>query len=323
MKFFCSITGYLGLKTCADDSVNLLESRFIQHLNNFGLSYATKEEFDFRFNIFKKKDQENDEINSNPANTFTVGHNMFSTWTDAEYKRLLGYRGPQKLTGDNFAPYQNATVPTEVDWRSQGAVNPVKNQGMCGSCWAFSAVAAIEGHTQIKYGTLYSLSEQQIVDCDTTCHGCHGGWQEYAMKYVQEKPLETETQYPYVGKDEACAYKYGNVVVQKIHEVTPNTSAALKAAIAQGPVSVTVEADTAVFQRYTSGILNSPDCGLLLDHAITAVGYGTEDGTEYYIVRNSWGAAWGEQGYIRIAAQETGAGVCGIQQVSVWPETFV
>ena len=149
-------------------------NKFAEHVAAYGLSFGTPEEYQFRQAIYERKDKENDEINADPENTFTVGHNMFSTWTDAEYKRLLGYRGPKNTT--EYVEQPAVDIPTDIDWRTRGAVNPVKNQGQCGSCWAFSATSAIEGHHFIQQGTLVSLAEQQLVDCDTTCYGCNGGW---------------------------------------------------------------------------------------------------------------------------------------------------
>jgi len=175
---FCTAAAFLGLNVCENSSpLTLVEKNFIMHLAEHGISYGTKEEYEFRFDIYKKKDAEYNMINSDPANTFTVGHNQFSTWTQDEYKRLLGYRGPQELPADTeFAVSENLSRPAAVDWRSQGKVNAVKNQGQCGSCWAFSATAAIEGAHAIKTGQLLNLSEQQIVDCDKTDGGCNGGW---------------------------------------------------------------------------------------------------------------------------------------------------
>jgi C1A family cysteine protease len=141
------------------------------------------------------------------------------------------------------------------------------------------------------------------------------------MNYAKDHAMAYESEYTYTAKDGSCKNPSGHVSVKTVHEVTAQSVQSLKDAIAQGPVSVTVEADRRVFQSYSSGVLDSWLCGTRLDHAITAVGYGTEDGKDYYLVRNSWGGSWGDQGYIKIAATSDGKGVCGIQQVSVWPET--
>lgn len=172
----------------------------------FGLSFATPEEYKFRLNLFAQKEAENTRINSNPSNTFTVGHNKFSTWTNMEYKKLLGYRGNQPSVRE--AALEVSDLPATVDWRQDGAVNPVKNQAMCGSCWAFSAIAAIEGHHFIQTGTLETFSEQELVDCDEKCFGCGGGLQSSAFDYLKTHFIQRSVDYPYIGKLGICNYNY-------------------------------------------------------------------------------------------------------------------
>jgi C1A family cysteine protease len=177
MHHFCTAIAFLGLQSehCNKKIVSSeVEQTFLEHMSNFGLSYGTKEEYKFRLDIFAKKDKENREINADPNNTFTVGHNQFSTYTDAEYKQLLGFRGVQPQ--NNVVELDTSNLADSVDWRTKGAVNPVKNQGQCGSCWTFSAIAAFEGHHFISTGKLESFAEQEIVDCDHTSYGCNGGW---------------------------------------------------------------------------------------------------------------------------------------------------
>jgi C1A family cysteine protease len=148
----------------------------MEHIAAHGISYGTQEEYLFRQDIFLRKDAENKVINADKTNTFTVGHNFMSTWTDAEYNKMLGYRAPLNATEIEVTELSTVDLPASVDWRTKGAVNPVKNQGQCGSCWAFSATCAIEGHHAIQQGQLISLAEQQLVDCDKSCYGCNGGW---------------------------------------------------------------------------------------------------------------------------------------------------
>jgi C1A family cysteine protease len=165
----------VGLNTISQESQSVeIQQAFIEHISTHGLTYGTQDEFDFRMSLYAKKDAEINEINAREEN-FTVGHNYMSTWTDMEYKKLLGYRGQ---AGEGVRNYVSlpAANDAEVDWRAKGAVNAVKNQAQCGSCWAFSATCAVEGAHFIKTGELISLSEQELVSCDTTCFGCNGGW---------------------------------------------------------------------------------------------------------------------------------------------------
>ena len=157
------------------DLITESEFKFFKYIAEFGKTYGTKAEYNFRLNLFAQKDAEIKEINAS-QDSFTVGHNMFSTWTDFEYKRLLGFKMPQGVEEPKAMYLDESNLTESIDWRAKGAVNPVKNQGQCGSCWAFSATAAIEGHHAIKTGKLLSLAEQQFVDCDTRSYGCNGGW---------------------------------------------------------------------------------------------------------------------------------------------------
>merc|ERR1712086_635963 len=141
-------------------SASSVNHKFLEHVAEHNLNFSTVQEFEFRQAIFTAKDAENDQINSNPENTFTVGHNFMSTWTDEEYKSILGYIAPTNATEIEPTILDAVFIPSSYDWRQKGAVNPVKNQGGCGSCWAFSATAAIEGHHKIQSGKLLSLAEQ-------------------------------------------------------------------------------------------------------------------------------------------------------------------
>jgi hypothetical protein len=311
----------LEMSGCAEYGLaaNVLNGHFNEHMMEHGLSYATKEEYNVRRNIFAEKDAFINEHNAQNG-SFFLGHNKFSTWTDAEYKAILGGREAHQEENVVILPETN---DDSVDWRSKGAVNPIKDQARCGSCWAFSAVCALEGAHQIKTGELISMSEQQVVSCDKVSQGCNGGWQHAAFTYFKKTADETESDYPYTSgggatgrcSPDASKEKY---FVDSYSNVQKNSVSQLKAAIAQQPVSVTIEADQLVFQLYKTGVMDSTSCGTNLDHAVAAVGYGSESGQDYYIVRNSWGTSWGDAGYIKIAAVE-GKGICGIQMDSLWP----
>ena len=177
------------------------EFKFIHHVANMNLSYATMEEFNARKAIFMDRDAAFEEHNANPEHTYTVGHNQFSTWTDYEMKRLLGYK-PIEAERE----YENGTPnAASVNWVTKGAVTPVKNQGSCGSCWSFSSTGAMEGAWKIKSGNLISLSEQELVDCDHNgSAGCNGGSMEGAFQWCQSNKTELESQYSYTAKNGTC-----------------------------------------------------------------------------------------------------------------------
>jgi C1A family cysteine protease len=252
----------------------------------------------------------------------TVGHNFMSDWTDAEKAKLLGYK-PAPKSGDSVFSSEESGSP--VDWRELGAVTAVKNQGQCGSCWAFSSTGALEGAHFVTTGDLVSLSEQQLVSCSTQNSGCNGGLMDYAFSYTRSNPLVTESQYPYTsswGRSGTCSTSMaaGGLVSASTYTDVRESSSSLKSALAIGPVAVAVEADKTPFMHYTGGIVTGSTCGTSLDHGVLAVGWGTESGQEYYIVKNSWGSSWGESGYIRIGVED-GAGVCGIQMSASYPTT--
>jgi len=255
--------------------------------------------------------------------TFKVGHNKFSHYSNYEYKRLLGRKSTniKKKNVEVTEILDVSDLPTSVDWRTKGAVNPVQDQADCGSCWAFSSVAAIEGSHAIKTGELLKLSEQQVLDCDTRSGGCYGGLEINAFEYAEENPLELEKDYPYDGAAWFCDAKKAKEIVgvASFKQIPDRSVSQLKASIAIGPTSVAVDATSKSWHLYQSGIFNDPSCGISLDHAVLAVGYGIEDDQEYVIIRNSWSADWGEEGYIRLAFGEDGDGMCGVLKESSRP----
>jgi C1A family cysteine protease len=254
---------------------------FMEHVANHGLSYGTIEEFNFRQNVWELLDAELHRINSTHEN-FTVGHNFMSTWTDAEKKRLNGYKG--SVVHPFVTETYEAPAEDEVNWVTAGGVTPVKNQGSCGSCWSFSTTGALEGANFISGGTLQSFSEQQLVDCSHDGNqGCNGGSMEIAFTYFETNDAILEENYPYTSgtTQKAGDCKYDDMEKTKVEvasyvRVDQDSTDSLKASIAKGPTSVAIEADKTVFQHYTSGIMDSIECGTSLDHGVLAVGYGSE-----------------------------------------------
>jgi len=201
-----------------------------------------------------------------------------------------------------------------IDWTTKGAVTPVKNQGQCGSCWAFSSTGGLEGQWEIATGSLQSISEQQLVDCSKNGGnaGCNGGLMDNSFEWYQTKAAATEGSYPYTGRDGSCKSSGWTTAVPEGgvtgHKDISNENALLDAVTNVGPISVAIEADQSSFQGYSGGVLTG-NCGTNLDHGVLAVGFGTESGTDYWKVKNSWGASWGMNGYILI---ERGDNKCGI-----------
>ncbi|XP_047311692.1 probable cysteine protease RD21B [Impatiens glandulifera] len=297
-----------------------------------GRIYNRLGEADHRFTIFKDNLLFVDGHNS-VNRTYKVGLNRFADLTNQEYSSLyLGLKSDarrrfvkSKVSSRRYAVSVGDVLPAAVDWRTTGAVAPVKNQGECGSCWAFSTVAAVEGINKITTGNLIVLSEQELVDCDRTYNaGCDGGLMDYAFDFITRNGgMDTEADYPYRAADGTCDSTRENAKVVSIdgyEDVPANDEKALQNAIAHQPVSVAISASGRPLQLYVSGVF-SGECGTELDHGVTAVGYGSEDGVDYWIVRNSWGEEWGEKGYFRLErnANGMGTGKCGIAMQASYP----
>lgn len=286
------------------------EHEFIKFVAQNNRRYATKEEYNARLQAFSVNHQFVQEFNKKSTKQ-TAEINHMGDWTREEYRQLLGYKAHMKTPATTFEEVPAGFVEaTNVDWRAKGAVTPVKDQGRCGSCWTFSSTGSLEGRHFQKTGVLSSFSEQQLVDCcrngTGSCwgsQGCEGGIMDEALTYTQTYDLALEADYPYTAQDGTCQASSiagaGYKNVQKT-DITPKNKKAFKYSIAQGPTSIAIEADQFAFQFYSGGILDS-GCGDRLDHGVLAVGYGSENGEDYAIVKNSWNTRWGDHGYIKIS----------------------
>ncbi|PWA46245.1 Cysteine peptidase, asparagine active site-containing protein [Artemisia annua] len=320
-----SIVGYTPEDlTCIDKVINLFESWVSKH----GKFYDSLEEKLHRLEIFKDNLKHIDETNKKVSN-YWLGLNEFADLSHEEFKnKFLGLKGelPEKReeSSEEFTYRDFVDLPKSVDWRKKGAVAPVKNQGSCGSCWAFSTVAAVEGINQIVTGNLTELSEQELIDCDTSFNnGCNGGLMDYAFSFiVRNGGLHKEEEYPYIMSEGTCDEKKDvseRVTISGYHDVPRNNENSFLKALANQPISVAIDASGRDFQFYSGGVFDG-HCGTDLDHGVAAVGYGTSKGVDYVTVRNSWGPKWGEKGYIRMK-RNTGKseGMCGLYKMASYP----
>ncbi|XP_066397489.1 senescence-specific cysteine protease SAG12-like [Miscanthus floridulus] len=321
--------------------------RFEQWMGRHGRLYADAGEKQRRLEVYRRNVELVESFNSMSNGGYKLADNKFADLTNEEFRaKMLGFGRPHGRAGHTTTPSTVACIgsglgqgyselPKSVDWREKGAVAPVKNQGECGSCWAFSAVAAIEGINQIKNGKLVSLSEQELVDCDTKAVGCAGGYMSWAFEFVMKNGgLTTERNYPYQGMNGACQtpkLKESAVSISGYVNVTASSETDLLRAAAAQPVSVAVDAGSFVWQLYGGGVFTGP-CTADLNHGVTVVGYGETQGGDtdgdgsgvpgqkYWIVKNSWGAEWGDAGYILVQREASVAsGLCGIALLPSYP----
>lgn len=290
-----------------------------------GRSYGTSSEEGLRKIIFTANLRYIQSENANPENTYRLAANKFADFSQAEFSKIyLGLKPKDKPTRNLTSTLENETLPLSVDRRTKGAVTPVKDQGQCGSCWTFSTTGSLEGGWFQKSGKLQAMSEQQLVDCDRKSdEGCNGGEMEDAFNYIKQKGIEVESTYPYKGVDKVCKYSKGKTIqglkVAGYTTVRAKSENALKAAIAKTTVAVSIDANKIML--YDSGFFNNKKCGHDLDHGVLGVGYGSEKGNDYWLIKNSWNEDWGEKGYIWFVRHDgTGKmGICGITEDNIYP----
>eukprot|EP00250_Pteridium_aquilinum_P002349 c12547_g1_i1 orf=297-1412(-) len=293
-----------------------------------------------RFHIFRENLMRIDAHNSKAeGSSFKLGLNRFADLTHEEFKesRLLGLKLPARKIGSIRRPshvhHKNPAIDTQklsesVDWRSLGAVTEVKDQGMCGSCWAFSATGAIEGANAVATGSLVSVSEQELVTCSSE-DGCNGGLMDEAFEWVLDNGgIATEERYPYEsysGSAGSCNTQLEvaekTVTIDGFADVEPYSEAALMEAVLKQPVSVAIEASAWDFQLYAEGVYNGTCSSDPYDinHGVLLVGYGSDNGVNYWIVKNSWGSSWGDAGFIRMIRNSSPFGICAIHSMSSYP----
>ncbi|KAJ3671766.1 hypothetical protein LUZ60_007845 [Juncus effusus] len=311
------------------------EAQFESFKSTYGKSYADEEEHSRRFKIFKanlRRAQRHQLLDP----TASHGMTKFADMTPAEFRKTYfglkkGARAKlrQVLESGEKAEFLDASdLPTEFDWRDKGAVTAVKDQGSCGSCWSFSASGALEGANYLANGNLVSLSEQQLVDCDQQCDsdnvcdaGCNGGLMTNAFEYLKSAGgLESEADYPYTGTDGTCAFKKSKIVakVKNYTTISTNEDQIMANLYKHGPLAIGINA--AFMQTYISGVSCPYICiRTYLDHGVLLVGWGSSGfaparlkNKPYWIIKNSWGSSWGEEGYYKICR---GYNACGVNNM--------
>jgi cathepsin L len=299
------------------------QSAFTQYLQKYQKSYA-HDEFQYRYRLFRTN---LDYINAfNAQNkSYTLAMNQFGDLANSEYRRIyLGVKLPKMHRVPSVHPTPKLNLPDSWDWRKQGAVTHVKNQEQCGSCWAFSTTGSTEGCHFITTQKLNALSEQNLVDCSTSegNQGCDGGLMTQAMDYIiSNGGIDTESSYPYTAEDGTCSYSASNsgATLKSYVNVNQGDENDLQAKTYTGPTSVAIDASQSSFQFYSSGVYYEPDCSSTqLDHGVLSIGWGADSGTDYWLVKNSWGTDWGQAGYIWMSRNKNNN--CGIATMATLPK---
>ncbi|XP_070286242.1 procathepsin L-like [Myotis yumanensis] len=327
---FFLIALYLGVASAAPKLDGSLEAQWHRWKATHRKLYGSNEE-GWRRRVWEKNmkmiDLHNQEYNLG-RQSFTLAMNAFGDMTKEEFTQVMNGHQNQKFKKRRVfrEPYVTEIPPT-VDWRKEGYVTPVKNQGHCGSCWAFSATGALEGQMFRKTGKLISLSEQNLVDCSQAQgnEGCNGGLMDNAFQYVKSNGgLDSEESYPYQATVGPCRYRPEDSVanVTGFVDVPGQESALMRAVATEGPISVAIDASHLSFQFYKDGIYYERRCSSVdLDHGVLVVGYGFEgedsSNNKYWIVKNSWGEGWGQNGYVKMAKDRNNH--CGIATAASYP----
>ncbi|XP_021004081.1 cathepsin L-like peptidase [Parasteatoda tepidariorum] len=331
MKFFILLTSCIATAMCLSFPFKAeLNEHWNLYKELFGKTYVGLEEVQRRL-IWEERIADIVKHNLRAdlgIHSFTRGVNKYSDLSHEEYMQSLnGFKvsdeGHHKNVSE-WIPLKDADVPAEVDWRKEGLVTKVKDQEDCGACWAFSSTGALEGQNMRKTGKLASLSEQNLIDCVKENDGCGGGFMDPAFEYVKgNQGIDTEESYEYKNKVGSCIFKkeYIGATCTGHVDIPTGDEEALRQAVATvGPISVGINAHHEEFHTYRSGIYDQPDCkNKLYDltHAVLVVGYGSENGVDYWLVKNSWGLSYGMNGYIKMSRNKDNQ--CGIATFASYP----
>jgi cathepsin L len=288
-------------------------------------TYTPSEEVE-RFRLFQERAKLVNEHNNRFAageESYSMELNANADKTVAEMMHRNGYIQNEDRSNEvEIVVVGNEGVPDSIDWRTHGMVTGVKDQGQCGSCWSFGTTGTLEGQWKKKHGSLVSLSEQNLVDCDTAWdNGCNGGLPTKAYQYIIKNGIDTESSYPYTAHQGSCKFSAAHVGAKmtSFKQVSRDSESALKNAVGSiGPVAVGIDASHMSFQLYSGGVYDEKSCSTTrLDHAVLVVGYGAENGKDYWLVKNSWGKGWGESGYIKMSRNLNNQ--CGIAHDASYP----
>ncbi|XP_037917795.1 procathepsin L-like isoform X1 [Hermetia illucens] len=308
-------------------------SNFADFVAKTGKKYASRAEQTLREGIFKANQvlaDKHNELFKAGKSTFEMGVNFLSDLKPEEFLsgltgRKKNPKGESKVKNRKSAAPPSVAVPDSFDWREKGGVTPVKFQGLeCGACWSFAVTGSIEGHVFRKTGQLINLSEQNLVDCSTDYGntGCDGGYHDYGYEYVIENQgISKAEPYPYLEKQEKCQYKETErgTMIKGYVALPPGNETLIKEVVATlGPVAASVNAGPDSFQLYKGGIYDDQECNKdEVNHEILIVGYGSENGKDYWIIKNSWTDKWGEKGYMKLPRNANS--FCGIASEGSYP----